>query len=76
MGIEGYNLLVYTNDLETVATSALKMVSLELDIDIDITILKSLIKLCRDYVGCSVCHYYLQKENTLIWPNCFFCLCI
>lgn len=40
MGIERYDLLVYTNDLDTVATSALKMVSLELDIDVAITILK------------------------------------
>lgn len=58
------------------ATSALKMMLLQLDFHIDITILKSLIKLCRDYVGCSVCPYFLQRENTLIWPNCFLFVCL
>lgn len=40
MGIERYNLMVYTNYLDTADTSAFKMVSLKLVIGIDITIFK------------------------------------
>lgn len=55
--------MFYTNDLDAVATSALKMVSLELDTDIDITI-------CGDDVGC---YLPLLFANMLIWPNSLFC---
>lgn len=73
MGIEGYSLWVYTNDLDAVATSALKMVSLELDLDTDIRILQSSIKLCRDNVGFAT---ILCKKKTHWFGKIAFFVCV